>query len=217
MAHFVTAALSRIITVLIVVVFGLFSLPVMVSQTSRASVALPEFPTAQPAAVEPAGHTVNLVGYDAQGLTLLARGQSVPIAFVGSAAVWPELATGGNLRGEQVRYPELWKGIDLVLINISGGGVTALYQLAPFADPGRIQLSTPADFQIQTDGSLGVELAGSVVTVSTPHAWQEIGGQRVTVGAGHILSGAPGNRLAGLHLDAYDPLYPLLIEIDFGG
>lgn len=226
MAQFITAAFSRFTSVLVILVFSLFSLPLVVSQTSsgsitsKRSIALPEFSTAQPADGGQAGetlHAANLVGYTAQTLTMLASGQALNIEFVGASGVWPETAAEAGLQGEQVTYPMLWSGIDLMVFNRTGGGVTGLFKLAPFADPGQIRLKTSTDFQIEPDGSLITGLPGGVFTVSTPRAWQEIGGVRVEVPAGHIVTGSQGGSLEAIHLSAYDPAYPLVIEIEFGG
>jgi len=217
MAQFIAAALSRFIFLLIILVFSLFSLPAVAAQTRTASLALPEFPTVEPA--EPSANSVpaNLVGYDARSMTLLVNGQTVQLEFAGASGAWPEAEAGANLHGEQVTYRALWSGIDLVVLNAAGGGVTVLYKLAPFADPGQIQVITSAAFQIQPDGSLRAETRGGAASVSAPRAWQEIAGQRVEVAAGHVVTASQGGALAAFHLGAYEPAYPLVIEVVFGG
>lgn len=218
MAHFVTAALSRFTYVLIILVFSLFSLPLVASRAGTGAIALPEFPTAEPVNPAPQSSAItNLVGYDAQAMTLLAGGQAVRIEFVGSSGVWPETAAGMNLQGEQVNFAALWNGIDLVVLNTAGGGVTALFTVAPFADPGQIQLSTSAALEIQPDGSNAAWLPGGRFTITAPRAWQDIGGTRVIVNAGHVVSGSQVGSLEAFHLGVYDPAYPLVIEVDFGG
>lgn len=216
MAQFITAALSRFAFLLIILVFSLFSLPAAAAQTRTASLALPEFPTAEPAEPDAGGASANLVGYGARSLTLLASGQTVQVEFAGASDTWPEAEAGMNLHGEQVTYPALWSGIDLVVLNTAGGGVTGLYKLAPFANPGQIQVITSAAFQIQPDGSLSAETRGGAVSVSAPRAWQEIAGQRVEVAVGHVVTASQGGALAAFHLGAYDPAYPLVIEVVFG-
>ncbi len=117
-------------------------------------------------------------------------------------------------------YQEIYPGVSLSYVG-SETGLKGTYTLSPHADPSLIRWRYVGANQVQLDqsGNLVMSLdegnqskiqnPKSEIVESAPVAWQEIGGQRVSVSAAFNL--APDGT-ATFPLGAYDPTYPLTID-----
>jgi len=156
------------------------------------------------------------------GRTCLATlDHALCVEFIDGVGTVPQSATSstptaaaglvdGPLPLDEVRYEALWPGIDLVYSG-EGGKAKATYLVAPGADPNSIRLRYNMPATVQPDGSLRFEPTSGrgVLTESAPVAWQEIGGRRVPVDVGFVVS---GDSAVSFRLGAYDPRYPLTID-----
>ncbi|MFM8322324.1 MAG: SBBP repeat-containing protein [Chloroflexota bacterium] len=153
------------------------------------------------------------LGFDPHGLYLASSRQLLRVGFIDVRPVQPALepASGdlGAARQEQVRYPGLWPGVDLVYRRAPDGILQSTYYLQPGADPGRIRLHYNAPLALQPGGSLSIALPEEALSETAPLAWQEIAGQRRPVPAAFRLL---DSNQAGFDLGPYDPAYPLVID-----
>ncbi|HYO50949.1 MAG TPA: YCF48-related protein [Chloroflexia bacterium] len=111
-----------------------------------------------------------------------------------------------------ITYRDIYPGISL---DYSGtrSALKGTYTLAPNADPSLIRwrYEGAKSVTVDADGRLQI-VAGaetSALTEDTPVAWQEIGGQRVSVSSSYAV--APDGSI-GFALGSYDPAYPLTID-----
>ena len=118
----------------------------------------------------------------------------------------------------QVRYPELWPGIDLVY---SGQANQLKYEFVvqPGANPAQIQLAYrgATAVRLTADGQLEVVTPLNTFRDAAPVAYQVRAGQRVPVEMSYALdagpsSGEPARYGFGFHLGAYDPALPLVLD-----
>ena len=126
--------------------------------------------------------------------------------FVGAD---PERWRAGLPTFAEVRYPELYPGVDL---SYSGDGrpLKGTYTVAPGADPGRIRWTYEGGrAHLDEAGRLHVVSGEATLTEDPPVAWQEVEGGRVPVSARYALA-ADGS--VGFAVGAYDPRRPLIID-----
>ena len=115
---------------------------------------------------------------------------------------------------EEVVYPELWPGVDLVYRG-TGGQMKSTFHVRPGADPTRIQLAyAGAPGVTVTDaGSMRVETPLAAFEEAAPVVYQEIGGERRRVDARYqVEETAPGEWRYRFALGDYDPQQPLVID-----
>lgn len=110
----------------------------------------------------------------------------------------------------RVKYTSVYPGIDLVWY----GNQQQLehdFIIAPGADPRRIKLAFSGAEKITIDqqGALQIAVAGGVLSLLKPQAWQEIDGVRRAVACDYRL-GARGR--ISFRLGAYDRRQPLVID-----
>ncbi|MDH7513495.1 MAG: SBBP repeat-containing protein [Clostridiales bacterium] len=88
----------------------------------------------------------------------------------------------------QIRYPNLWPGIDLVYSN-SDLGLKSEFLISPGADPGDIRLAIEGADSVLVDkgGRLVISTPGRTVVDEAPTAYQKMGGRRVEVMASYRL------------------------------
>ena len=110
----------------------------------------------------------------------------------------------------QLRYAEIYRGIDLVYYSRDGELEFDLV-VKPGADPGLIRLQASGAKRpfIDADGHLLLDGEGGVLRVHRPVLQQNIEGQRITLDARWVL-GAGG--VLRFDLPAYDKRYPLVID-----
>lgn len=108
----------------------------------------------------------------------------------------------------RVVYRSLWPGIDLAY----QGTVNKLkyaFIVHPGADPGRIRLAyRGAGLKLTAAGQLEVTTPVTTFQDKAPTAYQEVGGQRVSVAADYALDG----NAYGFEIGGYDPNRPLVID-----
>ena len=111
----------------------------------------------------------------------------------------------------QIRYRNVYFGIDVVYYGTAQGQVEWDYLVKPGADPGQIKLDFQGADRLNTDasGNLVVSLAGSEVIVRAPVLYQEIEGDRQTVFGSYQLE---GDTLVSFRVGTYDPMHELVID-----
>jgi hypothetical protein len=111
----------------------------------------------------------------------------------------------------EVRYRELWPGVDLVF---RGQGAKLKYELRlrPGADPRKIRLAYQgADgLSIGAAGNLLIHTPLGTLRDSRPRSYQRIGGRRVAVRSRYALKRGEGGY--GFGVGAHDPRRPLVID-----
>jgi hypothetical protein len=124
----------------------------------------------------------------------------------------------------RIIYPNLWPGIDLVYY----GTVNQLkyeFVVRPGADPKQIQLAYrgATDVRLNPAGHLEVTSPLGGFADDAPTAYQEIGGQRVTVPITYALGQTPftlfdpksaiqNSKSYGFQVGDYDPARPLVLD-----
>lgn len=111
----------------------------------------------------------------------------------------------------QLRYAGLWPGIDARLYENRDQKLEYDFELAPGADPARIQLRYEgADgLALQPDGSLQVRTSLGALTELAPQAWQtDARGQRRVVACQYVVRG----NAVSFRLGTYDHQRPLTID-----
>jgi len=171
------------------------------------------------------GPALSLVtGHGARG----AGGVTLAMAFVGARRA-PLVASGrlatrvnyligkdpsrwhtGMPTYSTVSYRGVWPGIDASFY----GRQRRLeydFNLAPYADPGRIVLKLSGARQLRLDrgGDLVIGLRGGTVRELAPRAYQLVRGAREAVTSRYVL--LPGDRVA-VRVGAYDHRRPLVID-----
>jgi len=111
----------------------------------------------------------------------------------------------------QIRYPNLYPGIDL---HYAGQGSKIEYTLVvkPGADVSQFQMAFEGaeSLRLDEEGNLRILLDGGEVRDTRPLAYQEIGGRRVPVEAAFVLRDA---KTIGFAVRGdYDSRYPLFID-----
>lgn len=109
----------------------------------------------------------------------------------------------------QVRYPNLWPGIDLSYRAAPGGIVESLYRLQPGADINQVRLRYNRPLSLNADGRLSIRFDTGVLNESAPIAWQEVDGQRQAVSVAFVQH---KERELGFTLGEHDPTRPLWID-----
>jgi beta-propeller repeat-containing protein len=170
------------------------------------------------------------------GITFRLKGQDrgwvVKLDFVGANEVQPEgqskqEAVFSYFKGSEkdwkaglpsfskVVYRDLWPGIDLVYT----GTVNRLkyeFQVAPGADPAKIQLRYRGASSVATTGSgaLRVSTPEGSFEDAPPMAWQEVDGKRVLVEMSFQLDskGAGDESSFSFDLGDYDRTMPLVLD-----
>jgi hypothetical protein len=109
----------------------------------------------------------------------------------------------------QLRYAELWPGIDLVFYG-NGEHLEHDFVVAPGADASRIRLDFGGQERVFVDhnGDLVVQTASGQITFRKPAAYQETAGGRQLVQAGFQVKGSS----AGFVLGKYDHRRALTID-----
>lgn len=110
----------------------------------------------------------------------------------------------------QVRYRELYPGIDLLFFG-TGGQLEHDFVIAPGADPDAIRLRVHgADaLEVEATGDLLLSVDGGQVRLLKPFIYQEVDGARLPIAGGYLLH---GEGQFGYQVAAYDPGRPLVID-----
>jgi hypothetical protein len=174
---------------------------------------------AQPGEITPAAKRwavkLNFIGADANVRPLGEnKTEAVFSYFTGRPSQWQ----GGLLTYAQIRYPDLWPGIDLVF----SGQVNRLkyeFVVQPGANPAQIMLAYrgASAVRLTADGELEVTTPLGGFRDAAPLAYQLKNGHRVPVDMRYVLSqsdstGDVANYAYGFHLGAYDPALPVVLD-----
>jgi hypothetical protein len=113
-------------------------------------------------------------------------------------------------RYDQVRYREVYPGIDMVYYG-KQQQLEYDFVVAPGRNPGRINVkfSGVDGLRLDPDGNLILETASGTLTQQKPVLYQQVDGRRLPVQGGYRLLG--DNRV-GFEVAAYDAAKPLVID-----
>jgi len=142
---------------------------------------------------------------------LLAGGHALTIEFLGTPGVMPRIqGRPDSVAGTtgKVFYEDLWPGVSLTFSLNPKANCEAAYILAPGADAARIRLRYNVPVRLQNDGTLKFHFSSGSVTQSSPEAWQEIDGRRVSVAVKFTLDHGE----AGFAVGKYDPRFSVTID-----
>ena len=111
---------------------------------------------------------------------------------------------------EQVRYDEIYAGIDLLYYG-KQGQLEYDFVVEPGVDPGVIQFSLKGADNLQLDeqGNLNVDIGDETVQLLKPIAYQTIDGSRQDISGSFVLD---ENGQVGFQVGAYDSSQPLIID-----
>jgi beta-propeller repeat-containing protein len=111
----------------------------------------------------------------------------------------------------EVKYDNLYPGIDLAYHGSKQGQLEYDFVVAPGADPNRIQLSFEGADSVRIDkhGDLIVSGSGGDVTEHSPLIYQQVNGSRHIIQGGYALK---DKHTASFRLAAYDANEPLVID-----
>lgn len=130
--------------------------------------------------------------------------------FKGQAADWHT----GLKTYRELRYPELWPGIDLVY----SGTVNRLkyhFEIKPGADPDAIRLAYrgASSVELTDDGQLAVSTPVGGFQDAQPTAWQDIDGERIYIAVAYQLARAgDAGQPFGYRLGRYDRSEPMILD-----
>ena len=151
------------------------------------------------------------------GFGVLASGShALQISFVDAQPVAPQSA-GAVVAAQsqkappltEVRYPDVWPGVDLSYRAAPGGIAESVWRLAPGADPASIRLRYNRPLTLNADGSLAIRFATGILNESAPVAWQERDGHRQPVAVAFMLKGEDD---LGFTLGVHDASLPVWID-----
>jgi hypothetical protein len=110
---------------------------------------------------------------------------------------------------EQVRYTEIYPGIDLVFYGL-GGALEYDFVVAPGADASAIRLAFDhaRGVRVDAEGDLVLSTEAGEIRQHRPVLYQETAGGRVAVVGDFVVAG----REAWFRVGAYDPSLPLVID-----
>ena len=118
----------------------------------------------------------------------------------------------------QVKYQGVYPGVDLVYY----GNQRRLeydFIVAPGADPTAIRLAFAGVETLEVDhqGDLVLHTTGGELRLHAPLMYQELHGHKQPIPGGYVLNpqsktGNPQSRSVGIHVAAYDPSRPLIID-----
>jgi uncharacterized protein (TIGR03437 family) len=110
----------------------------------------------------------------------------------------------------RVRYSGLYPGIDCVFYG-DQKGLEFDFEVAPWADPGKIRLRWSGAKQVRLDanGELMIETISAELRQRKPTIFQERNGQRVLIAGGYVLAADGEIRFS---LGRYDRNLPLIID-----
>lgn len=111
----------------------------------------------------------------------------------------------------QVRYDNVYPGVDLVYYGTGGRLLEYDFIVAPRVDPAIISLGFTGQESTRIDaaGNLILGLPGGDITLAAPIAYQQIDAQRQPVTSRYVLA---SDGRVGFEIGEYDPSLPLVID-----
>ncbi len=118
----------------------------------------------------------------------------------------------------QIRYRDLWPGIDLVYSH-SVQGLKSEFVIRPGANPADVRLAIEGTNGILVDqaGRLVISTPDSTIIEEAPTAYQIMGGERIKVKIsyqlfGHLNNRDPDSWVYGFELGPYEPTEELILD-----
>jgi hypothetical protein len=142
------------------------------------------------------------------------EGQAAPSLrlTMGNPAAEPEVekASADGSRIDEIRYREVWPGVDAVIRTMPGGWACNMI-VQPGVNPGVIEMEYVGATELTIDraGQLHIRNADGEWIDGTPESWQDGPSGREPVASSHELRG--GNRV-GFVVGPYDPSRPLVVD-----
>ena len=122
----------------------------------------------------------HLLGFGVGQVYLASGSHALQVQFLDAQPVAPQSASAGGAGQppkapalSEVRYPNLWPGVDLSYRAASDGIAESVWRLAPGADVEQIRLRYNRPLALNSDGSLAIRFDTGVLNESAPVAWQE--------------------------------------------
>jgi len=158
----------------------------------------------------------HLLGFQPNKAHLVGLDHALSVEFVGTPGVMPKAAEKPGetdriseaLSLGKVVYEHLWEEIDLVYEPGEQGIAESTYHVPPGGDVSAIRLRYNVPFEMQNNGSLRFKFPSGYLTESPPVAWQDIGGNRVSVTVAFRVTGDE----VGFSVGKYDRDHPLIID-----
>ncbi len=154
------------------------------------------------------GHTL---AFAAGGYFASTGTHDLQVQFANANSVQPigfAMDSGSASLG-QVKYLNLWEGIDLIYNSPAEAILQSTYLLQPGANPASIRLRYNAPLSVTSSGELIASFDNGQIRESAPLAWQQVNGRRVGV---EVRFRQLGVNEVGFVLGAYDPAYSLTID-----
>jgi hypothetical protein len=153
-----------------------------------------------------------LLAFGTDRAFLAARDHTLTVEFRGTPGAMPRLLdpvkNTAGAANTKVLYEDLWPGISLTYETNSKGITESTYTLASGADVANIRLHYNVPVSLEENGTLKFKFSTGYFTESSPEAWQEINGKRVSV----TVAFRESNGEVGFRLGNFDPRYPLTID-----
>ncbi len=110
----------------------------------------------------------------------------------------------------KIRYKNVYPGIDLIYYG-NHRRLEYDFAISSGGDPAQIQFEIQGASEVKLDGegNLVLHIDGGELHFESPNVYQEVGGQRVAVTGGYVLTGATH---VAFRLDQYDHDKPLVID-----
>ncbi len=111
----------------------------------------------------------------------------------------------------QVKYEQVYPGVDVVYYGAGQGQLEYDFIVAPGTDPHAIKMTFEGADKLEADGAGGLRLhvAGRQLQLHKPVVYQEQDGGRHEVAGGYVLA---GRGEVGFEVAAYDAARPLVID-----
>jgi len=163
-----------------------------------------------------------VLNFGESAVFIASEHQLLTIRFADASAVMPQAIEHDQDAGQlmhalgQVRYAQLWRGVDLVYEQTSDSVIEATWYIAPSAAPEQIQLEYGVVVNVDQHGLLVVKAANGRASQHRAVAWQQIDGHRKAVEVGYQIKQAHADSIRlGFKIGHYDSAQPLYIDPDF--
>jgi len=160
-----------------------------------------------------------VLNFGKSAVFIASASRLLSIHFAGAVAVMPEAVghdqDAGQLRHAlgQIRYSQLWPGVDLVYEQTSDRVIESTWYIAPGAVAEQIQLEYDAVVMVDERGRLVAPSDKGQLSRYIVQAWQQIDGRRQDVGVRYQIKRANADStLLGFKIAHYDSAYPLFID-----
>lgn len=158
----------------------------------------------------------HVLGFGVGQVYLASGSHALQVSFIDAQPVTPQSdSAGGDGQPHkapalaEVRYPDLWPGIELSYRAAPGGIAESVWRVAPGANLAQVRLRYNRPLALSPDGSLAIRFETGVLNESAPVAWQERDGKHQPVNVTFALK---GEQDVGFTLGAHDSSLPVWID-----